>query len=168
MFEAAILVLFPCLVAYAGVSDLFTMKIPNRVSLLLIGGFAIIAPFAGIGPVEIGWHLLAAGLALAACLVFFGFGWMGGGDAKLVTAVALWFGMSQDLLMFLVLAGIYGAGLTLLIVSFRGIVLLPGIAGRTQWLLRLHDHTRGIPYGVTLSIAALQVYPQSAWFRLLA
>ena len=167
MFEAAIMVVFPCLVAFAAASDLFTMKIPNSVSLMLVGGFAIIAPFAGIGLADIGWHLLAAGLALAACLVFFGFGWMGGGDAKLITALALWFGMSQDFLQFLALAGIYGAALTLLIVGFRRIVLLPGIAGRTEWLLRLHDTNRGIPYGVTLAIAALHVYPHSAWFGLL-
>jgi prepilin peptidase CpaA len=167
MFEAAILVVFPCLVAFAAASDLFTMKIPNSVSLMLIAGFAIIAPFAGIGLADIGWHLLAAGLALAACLVFFGFGWMGGGDAKLITTLALWFGMSQDLVQFIALAGIYGGVLSIAFLGFRSVVLLPGIAGRTQWLLRLHDNTRGIPYGITLAVAALQVYPHSAWFALL-
>ena len=41
MIEAALLVVFPCLVAFAGASDLFTMTIPNRVSLIMIAVLAI-------------------------------------------------------------------------------------------------------------------------------
>ena len=89
------------------------------------------------------------------------------GSGGLVTALALWFGMTQDFVQFLALTGIYGAVLTLLVVGFRRIVLLPGIAGRIEWLLRLHDTNRGVPYGITLAIAALHVYPHSAWFGLL-
>ena len=40
MIEAALLVIFPTLVAFAGASDLFTMTIPNRVSLLLVASYS--------------------------------------------------------------------------------------------------------------------------------
>lgn len=165
MIEAALLVVFPCLVAFAGASDLFTMTIPNRVSLLMIAGFAMLAPAIGMAPVEIGFHLIAAGLALTVGLVFFAFGWMGGGDAKLMTAVALWLGLTPALGGFLLLMSIYGAVLTLAILGFRKVVLLPVAVYRVEWLARLHDNRTGIPYGITIAIAALQAYPGSVWFR---
>jgi len=168
MLDAALLVIFPCLLAFAGTSDLFTMTIPNRVSLLLIAGFAVLAPFVGLGLVEIGFHLAAAGLALAVCMTFFALGWMGGGDAKILTCVALWFGWSPDLVAFLALAGIYGAVLTIGIVMFRVMPVLPTPLGRAEWVMRLHDRTSGVPYGIALAIAALQVYPQTVWFQALA
>eukprot|EP00873_Tetraselmis_striata_P015117 jgi/Tetstr1/435381/TSEL_024299.t1 len=119
MLEAALLVVFPCLLAFAGASDLFTMTIPNRVSLLLVAGFAVLAPFIGLGPTDIGLHLLAAALTLCVGFAFFAFGWMGGGDAKVMTVVALWFGFTPAMLMFVALAGIYGAVLTLGLLMFR-------------------------------------------------
>ncbi|MHC5654788.1 A24 family peptidase [Stappia sp.] len=168
MLDAALLVVFPTLVAFAGASDLFTMTIPNRVSLLLVAGFAVLAPMIGIGIADIGWHLLAAGLTLCVCFSFFAFGWMGGGDAKIATVIALWFGFSQASVAFLALAGIYGGVLTLAILFFRQVPFLPLPAGRGEWILRLHDRVTGIPYGIALSLAALEIYPQSVWFHALS
>ncbi|MBC00258.1 MAG: peptidase [Rhodobacteraceae bacterium] len=167
MLEAALLVVFPCLLAFAGASDLFTMTIPNRVSLLLVAGFAVLAPFIGLGPADIGLHVLAAAMTLCAGFAFFAFGWMGGGDAKVMTAVALWFGFTPAFFVFLAFAGIYGAVLTLGLLMFRQVPVLPIPAGRADWLLRLHDQRTGIPYGIAISLAALQVYPQSIWFQAL-
>ncbi|MAB00253.1 MAG: peptidase [Stappia sp.] len=168
MIEAALLVIFPTLVAFAGASDLFTMTIPNRVSLLLVAGFCLLAPAAGLGLVDIGFHLAAAGAVFLLCLAFFAFGWMGGGDAKIATAVALWFGFTQQTLLFLAFAGIYGGLLTIALLMFRQVPVLPLPANsRTEWLLRLHDDRSGIPYGITIAIAALQVYPLTMWFKLI-
>lgn len=168
MLEAALLVVFPTLLAFAGASDLFTMTIPNRVSLLLAAAFAVLAPAIGLGLVEIGMHVAAALAVFALCLAFFAFGWMGGGDAKIATAVALWFGFSHDTVLFLGLSGLYGGLLTIALLMFRQVPFLPLPAGRGEWLLRLHDSGTGIPYGIALSVAALQVYPQTVWFRLFA
>lgn len=167
MLEAALLVVFPCLVVYAGVSDLFTMTIPNRVSLLLIAGFAILAPFIGLTLTDIGLHLLMGAMVLVLCFGCFAMGWMGGGDAKIATAVGLWFGFSPAMLEFAVFAAVYGAVLTLAIVYFRGVSYLPPILHNQRWVLQLHDTSRGIPYGVTLALAALQAYPHSVWFAAL-
>ena len=41
--DAIRLMLFPALMAFAASSDLFTMTISNRVSLILVGGFFALA-----------------------------------------------------------------------------------------------------------------------------
>ena len=45
LLDIARLFLFPALMAFAAASDLFTMTISNRVSLLLVAGFAVLALF---------------------------------------------------------------------------------------------------------------------------
>ena len=54
------LLLFPSLMAFAAASDLLTMTISNRVSLLLIAGFAVLAAGSGMGLHDILMHLGAA------------------------------------------------------------------------------------------------------------
>ena len=48
MTEAIKLLLFPAMMAFAASSDLLTMTIPNRVSLIMIGGFVLLAVATGI------------------------------------------------------------------------------------------------------------------------
>ncbi len=48
MIEAIKLLLFPAMMAFAASSDLLTMKIPNRVSLIMIGGFVLLAVATGM------------------------------------------------------------------------------------------------------------------------
>ena len=45
-------------------------------------------------------------------------GWIGGGDAKVAAAAALWFGFAH-LLNYLVYASLFGGALTLLLLQFR-------------------------------------------------
>lgn len=165
MQEAAILTVFPILVAFAGCSDLFTMTIPNRVSIILIAAFLVAAPLVGMGAIDIAWHLGAGGIVFAFGFFFFAMGWMGGGDVKVATAIAIWFGFSGALVDFVVFSALYGSLLTLGLLSFRSnFPVLPGIARSQGWLLRLHEKSSGIPYGIALTAAALQVYPHSMWF----
>ena len=92
VLELAILIVFPAMMAFAGSMDLFTMTIPNPVPLALVAGFLILAPLAGLGWVEIAAHVGVAAAALLAGIFCFARGWIGGGDAKLFAAAALWFG----------------------------------------------------------------------------
>ncbi|NJL07724.1 MAG: peptidase, partial [Methylacidiphilales bacterium] len=78
-----VLLVFPMAMAFAAASDLLTMRISNKVSLVLVAGFVAAALVTGLPLTSIGWHLAAAGLVLAVCFAFFAAGWMGGGDAKL-------------------------------------------------------------------------------------
>jgi prepilin peptidase CpaA len=157
------LFLFPALMAFAAASDLFTMTISNRVSLLLIAGFLVLAPLTGMSLTEIGLHLGAGLAVLAVTFGCFAMGWVGGGDAKVAAAAALWFGFAH-LLDFLVYASLFGGALTLLLLGFRQWPLPYPLVGQS-WLLRLHAKETGIPYGIALAMGALAVYPQTEWIR---
>ena len=159
--DAFRLLLFPALMAFAAFSDLFTMTISNRLSIALAAGFALIALVSGMGLVDIGWHVAAAGLVLAVSFIFFTFGWIGGGDAKLAAATALWFGF-EHLLDYLLCASLFGGVLTVLLLQFRRWPL-PMPLARHAWIERLHDRTCGVPYGIALAAAALAVYPHTGW-----
>ena len=157
------LLLFPGLMAYAAISDVFTMTISNRISILLIAGFAFVAFFSGMSPSAALLHLGAGGLVLVIAFACFAFGWIGGGDAKLAACAGLWFGFDH-LLEYLIYASLFGGALTLLLLQFRQWPL-PYALGRQEWLLRLHHKETGIPYGVALALGALLVYPETQWIK---
>ena len=163
ILDVARLLLFPALMAFAAASDLFTMTISNRVSLALAVGFLVLALASGMEPSEILSHLGAGVGVLAASFVCFAFGWIGGGDAKVAAAAALWFGFGH-LLNYLVYASLFGGVLTLLLLQFRQWPLPYQLAGQA-WLLKLHAKDSGIPYGIALAIGALVVYPETDWIK---
>ncbi len=165
MTDAIRLSLFPAIVLFAAWSDLFTMTISNRVSILLVAGFAVMAFVIGLSPVDILWHVAAGLSVLAAAFVCFAFGWIGGGDAKLAASIALWLGFAH-LLDYLVAASIFGGILTLALLQIRGWPL-PFALANQKWAQRLHAPTSGIPYGIALAAAALTIYPQTIWMRAL-
>ena len=100
-------------------------------------------------------------MVLVVAFVFFTRGWIGGGDAKLAAATALWLGFDH-LMPYLVYASLFGGALTLLLLQFR-LAPLPSVLARQDWVQRLHDRDGGVPYGIALAAAALAVYPQTAW-----
>jgi prepilin peptidase CpaA len=155
------LLLFPALMAFAASSDLFTMTISNKLSLALVAAFFLLVFVTGMGFAAIGMHLAAAALVLVVAFLLFTQGWIGGGDAKLAAAAALWFGFGY-LLDFLVYASLLGGGLTLVLIQFRRLPL-PGLLARQHWIMRLHDKAGGVPYGIALAAAALIVYPKTNW-----
>jgi prepilin peptidase CpaA len=155
------LLLFPALMAFAASSDLLTMTISNRLSLALAGGFFLLMIVTGMSLHAAGMHLAAAAIVLVVAFVFFSQGWIGGGDAKLAAATALWFGFDY-LLDYLIYASLFGGALTLAIIQFRKIPL-PAVLARQSWILRLHETDAGIPYGIALAAAALAVYPKTGW-----
>jgi prepilin peptidase CpaA len=167
IIDLARLTLFPALMAFAAASDLFTMTISNRVSLLLIAGFFALAPFGGLGTQDL-WHAMPShvGAGLTVLVIAFGcfaMGWVGGGDAKIAASAALWFGFSH-LLDYLVYASLFGGALTLLLLQFRQWPLPYAFVGQ-GWLLRLHSKESGIPYGIALALGALMIYPETEWIR---
>ena len=162
--EAIRLTLFPAMMAFAASSDLLTMTIANRVSLILIGGFVVMAGLSGMSESELLSHFGAAAAVLAVAFLCFSFGWIGGGDAKLAATSALWLGFGH-LLDYLIYASILGGALTLLLLQFRNWPL-PRVLAEREWVDRLHRPDGGVPYGIALAAAALIVYPQTDWMTL--
>jgi prepilin peptidase CpaA len=161
LIEAIKLTLFPAMMAFAASSDLFTMTIANRVSLILVGGFALLAVMSGMSGTDMLWHAGAAGAVLVVTFAFFAFGWIGGGDAKLTAATALWLGFGH-LGDYIVYASLLGGALTIALIQFRAMPMPRMLLGR-DWAERLHSRDGGVPYGIALAAAALLVSPHTEW-----
>jgi prepilin peptidase CpaA len=157
------LILFPTIMAFAASSDLLTMTISNRVSIILVLGFLALALMSGMAPAEVLSHVGAGALVLVVAFGFFTRGWIGGGDAKLAAATAMWFGFGY-LLNYLVYASLLGGALTLMLIEVR-LVPLPGLLAGQFWAQRLHRQDGDIPYGIALAGAALLIYPDTPWMQ---
>ncbi|MGH6735661.1 MAG: A24 family peptidase [Methyloceanibacter sp.] len=163
--DLLIVTIFPAGMALAAATDLFTMTVPNRIALLLVVGFAVLAPLVGLGWADIGLHVALAIGALVVTFAMFSFGWIGGGDAKLFAATCLWLGPG-GILVYAIYAALIGGALTLLILFLRG-VPLPAMLNSQGWLVRLHDAKEGVPYGIALAAAGLLVYPKTPFMAAL-
>ena len=161
MLEVAALVMFPALMAYAAASDLLTMTISNRISIALVVGFAGLALASGMAPATlVETHLACGAAVLVLTFTLFAFGWIGGGDAKLAAATAVWLGWTH-LFDYGLQASLLGAVLTIGIVSWRKSAL-PAMLVDRRWIMRLHAAGNGVPYGIALAIAGLIIYPDTA------
>jgi prepilin peptidase CpaA len=155
----ATLALFPALMIYAAFSDLFTMTISNRISIALVVGFFLLALALHMPLRDIGLHVACALSVLAITFLFFALHWVGGGDAKLASATALWLGFDQ-MWDYGIYAALLGGALTLFILVLRRWPLPPLLITQ-NWIARLHDHDAGVPYGIALAIAGLLLYPET-------
>jgi len=146
---------------YAALSDLLFMKISNIACLFLAAGFVILAPLAGLSFQSVLLHLAAGAVVILVCFSLFTINAMGGGDAKLISATALWTGFSASLAQYFLISAIAGGILTVLILLLRKLVNRNKIT-HIAFLYRLTDPAKGIPYGIALAIAGLWIYPQLA------
>jgi prepilin peptidase CpaA len=166
LVDAVRWLLFPAAMAFAASTDLVRMTISNRVTITLAVGFFALAGLEGLPLSDIGSHVLAGFTVLVVTFIFFTRGWIGGGDAKLAAATALWFGWPH-LYDYLLYASLLGGALTLLLLEFRRRAL-PAPLAQTAWLVRLHEPDCGVPYGIALAAAALLVYPSTQWMTMAA
>lgn len=162
MMVAALLLVFPLCLAFAAISDLLTMTIPNRVSLIMVGSFAVLAPLSGVALPAIGMHALGAVIVFGICFALFALNVMGGGDAKLLSATALWFGLNESLLFLMTDVAIIGGLITLLILLVRAqsnTILAIGLPVPNSLLL-----AKKIPYGIAIAIGGFMAFPSSPLF----
>lgn len=162
MIAAFVFVVFPLCLAMAAASDLLTMTIPNRVSLLMAAAFLIIAPLACLPIAAIAMSLLAALIVFAVCFALFASNIMGGGDAKLLSATALWFGFTQSQLLFVSAVGLFGGVLTFAILLMRtqsNTILAMGLPLPNSLIL-----AKKIPYGIAIAAGGFVAFPSSPIF----
>jgi len=163
MLQTALLLFFPFLMIFSAFSDLVSMTISNKVSILLMGGFVIIAYATGMPLVTFGWHWAMFALVLVISFALFAMGAIGGGDAKLAASTALWLGWEHTL-SYIMIASLIGAVLTLLMLRLRGNII-PEPVEKIDWIARLYRADTGIPYGIALGAAAVAVYPKTPWME---
>ena len=160
------LLFFPLAMAFAASSDLLTMRISNKLVLLLAAGFVVMALVVELPLQQFAMHVLCALVVLVVAFALFALRWIGGGDAKLAAATTLWLGFGLTL-PYLIYTALLGGALTLIILILRRMPLTPFIA-RFEWLNRLHDPKQGVPYGIAMAIAGLLTYSNTAIFERLA
>ncbi len=127
----------------AAISDLRAYRIPNALPaiLMLLFGVAQIMDSSATVP----WSNLAHfGISLIVGMFLFSRGWIGGGDAKLYAATALWFAWD-------------GAVTLLFFTTIAGAVLAAAfIAARLLGLRKnIPKKDRRIPYGVAIAIGGV-------------
>jgi prepilin peptidase CpaA len=153
--EILVLAALPTLLVIAAGWDVASFTIPNFIQAALLLTFLVFAFAAGMSAADFGTHVLAGFIGLVVGFTLFALGYIGGGDAKLFACVSLWLGLSQ-LPAFALIASLLGGGLTLALLSFRGLPL-PQLLARQGWVERLHNPTAGVPYGVALATGALAI-----------
>jgi len=159
----------------AAVSDLARYRIRNKVVYAIVAAFAVGA-VADLAWPALGWSVLAGVVMFAIGAVLFAFGVFGGGDVKLVAAMALWTGFA-DLPRFLLVMTAAGGvlGLVWLIKRrLRPVVFAaeaapasdaaegPSSADPSHESAPAQKIPNRIPYGVAIAIAGLDFFVRSA------
>jgi prepilin peptidase CpaA len=133
----------------AAVSDVRLRRIPNWTVLALIALYALLA--FDVGGAGLTSSLMAAALALVVSAALYALGFIGAGDSKLITAVALFAGLGNLPLLAVgtTLTGGLIAAASLVARPARGMAML-AMRGRGDW-------GRGIPYGVAIAVGGALV-----------
>lgn len=146
VFASILLVALGLLLVSAGIEDARTREIANWKNAAI----AALAPMWWIANGLDVWPDMAL-LAMSGIVVFalfalaFHFGMMGGGDVKMLGALALWLPL-QPLVWLLILMSLIGGALTVVMMVEH------------RW--KKSETPLEIPYGVAIAIAAIVVFYQ--------
>ena len=141
---------FFALCLFGALTDIASLTIPNWLNLTIAGlGLSALA-VSGFGLETIGLHVGVALIAFIVSFVLFSFGVFGGGDAKMIPAVALWMG-PDAIVHFLFWMALVG-GLLALIGTLAKYAPLP--EGAPVWVSNTLSKGEGVPYGVAICAGA--------------
>lgn len=140
---------------YAAISDWRFLRIPNWVSLAILGLFV---PAYMLFPASflVWWNPLGGALVLfIVTFTMFAAGLLGGGDAKFASSLGLWVGLS-NLPLFLMVMAISGGVLSIfaLVMQKRFRQNIPEYG----WLARLKAGESVLPYGIPIALAAIVTF----------
>lgn len=140
------LFLAPLLVAV--ITDVRSFRIPNIVNAVLVLAFPLAVL---VSPQHIIWwsHLAAGAALLAMGFTLFALRMIGGGDAKLLAAVGLWFGLDSLLMLVLVIT-LVGGGVTLGLLALRSPLVVVPLAVRLGKLPDLFEKGGPVPYALAI------------------
>jgi prepilin peptidase CpaA len=141
------------LLAWAAVTDYRTYLIPNRISLAIAALYPV---YVMTQPADVDWQgaLVVASAFLVIGVLLFRFGIVGGGDIKLLTAMALWVGPGE-ILAFLFITAIAGLALTVLTISHLRYLRpwpAPALASDEAAVLKLRQ---SVPYGIAIALGGI-------------
>lgn len=145
------------IVIYIAWSDMRSMKIPNKSVLALVIAFALVGPFA-FGLEQYLWQWLNLPVALAFCMALWALRVMGGGDAKMIAAMAPFFVVPDLLLVTQIFAASLLAALA--VHSLFRFTRLKNFAPDWKSWSAGRYFPKGLPLGMTLVfyLTAVAVY----------
>ncbi|MFQ5562693.1 MAG: prepilin peptidase [Parvularculaceae bacterium] len=155
---------FPAALLIAAMNDLYEFKIPNWVSIVLLAAYPAAGVALGAPAPLIFQGCVLAAAALAIGFILYATKVLGGGDAKLFAATAPWIGLS-GLPVYLLNMALAGAFLAIGLILFRRTPPLP-VYAQAQWLLRLHQTKKEIPYAVAIAAGGLLSFSETPFFQL--
>lgn len=154
------ILVFVFLMAFAAIKDAMSFTIPNWLNAAIVLVFPLAAAASGMGWAQFGIHLAVGAGALVLGMALFAPGWIGGGDAKLIAAAALWFGW-PDAAMFLAKSAIMGGALAVILIMLRRMV--PATRLSAGWVAKTPlAEGAPAPYGIALAAGAFWTLPGSA------
>ncbi|MGE0740569.1 MAG: prepilin peptidase [Hyphomonadaceae bacterium] len=156
MLEILALAIFAGLLVYAACSDIARLIIPNWVSIALVAIFPVAALLLGLSLAEIGMHFLFGFCVLAVGFFLFNGNIIGGGDAKLLAAAAVWTGFPA-FAPFAFWTAIAGGLIALALLGARRVIAPAD--GRPAFVNRLLTPKSGVPYGVAIMAGGLMAIP---------
>lgn len=160
------------LVALAAAWDVFTRRIPNLLPLIIAALYFAQAIYVQAWS-DIPWHLLTGVGVLVVGIMIFALKLIGGGDVKLLAALALWAGPDHILLLLLVTC-IAGGILGILFLLPGLLARNPGVSKSIDWvfekilkkpapmLMVANSKNIQLPYGVAIAIAGFVVFYKSS------
>ncbi len=148
-FHTFILLLAVMPVAYAALSDLRAFRIPNMCTVLLLGLYPAHV-WLSPSPIDIVGAFVVATISFAVCFAIYATGRLGGGDVKLISALALWAGPTL-IAELLVITTFAGGILSLIYLSrFRDVIAL-NFERVGEASARDHVLAEKLPYGVAIA-----------------
>jgi len=147
--------------ALAGWNDFKGMTIPNYIVALVLAAF-----FIGFGAVYIAKiddvfypfasHMIAGGVIFAITYAMYLMKKIGGGDSKLATAFAFWFGMHGMIpyLFYMAFSGAILGGAALVIKKKKPFKA----PAEGSWLARVQAGEGVVPYGIPIAIGAIGAF----------
>lgn len=156
MFTVLAIAVFAGLLVYAALSDIARLIIPNWVSIALAASFPVFALAHAMTPLEIGVNLLFGFGVLVVGFFLFAAKIIGGGDAKLLAAAAVWTGYAT-FLPFVFWMALSGGLMAIVLMQARKWV--PYVEGAPAFVNNLLVRGSGIPYGVAIMAGGLMAIP---------
>lgn len=151
--------LYTLLLCIAAAFDCWKFIIPNAITVALIALFVITALLL---PYDMTWrdwlsHVGAAVTVLAGGAVLFAFNKMGGGDIKLMTAVAFWAGF-EHLAMMMLYITLAGGALAIILIILRRVLFGVMTAASLTKVTVPRILLSGEPFPYALAIAPSAIF----------
>lgn len=141
-FQYALLIALAIGLLLAAYTDLRRREIDNWLNAAIALGAPLFWIASGLTWPEIGYQLAIALATFAVLAGLFALGAMGGGDVKLLTALALWI-QPMPFLKLIVIMALVGGILTLVFGAWH--------------VIRRNRTKIAIPYGIAISVAGLWI-----------